>query len=735
MSMPTSVCAHHQSAVAWAQQLFPASAVDLVSESAWAATYRLSTPAANSYLKILPGAAHDNVARLVAIATHFRQHVPDILGFDQQQGWLLSADHQGTSLSAGGTDGDWNDALARFAAIQCDAARAPDLLNMLDAVQPLAELEALLQFLQAPSERDSAPGAAVGAAYFIGDADASRYARLLRKRSALLHSHLAAAARLPRTISHGDLHSHNVATRPDGRIVFFDWDEAAVGPAGLCLHGMFGGCALPSVLVQRIKQDGTAGDSAAGLRLQAYIDALVEGGYVLQDVLLDGLIGSMCAGQMRFVSSFGRYPGDLQRSDAAGTIRSRLSDTLDLCDWLASRTRETCAATADDYENCGEWRRAHRLVQDQLAREPERPDLLARFATLAWQLGDLKTCDEAAREAHGLAPHSTLARLALARASLGGLQLDAAQSLLAEVLKTEPGHAHALALADRVHRAAVAMEQAAAPHALPRVAVSDAEQQAGQLEPDTLALLVHLFKKHGAAQVDNVFSPDTMAHLQGAFTASYGQHFHDGPHADALQVGNKRYMLTMELDDTFGSSDLVASSLMLPVMQSIVGVECILSAYTAVISLPGSDAQTVHKDHSELFEEEGWHLVHPSFAAQIIVPLLALDEVTGTTRIFKDTQRVPLNRSMNGPAVDPVVPLGSCVLLDYSVAHYGMGNRSDRVRPILNLVYSRPWFRDCRNYHLQPPLRFAQAFLEQAPPAVRKLVGWWDLERRAAAAP
>ena len=123
---------------------------------------------------------------------------------------------------------------------------------------------------------------------------------------------------------------------------------------------------------------------------------------------------------------------------------------------------------------------------------------------------------------------------------------------------------------------------------------------------------------------------------------------------------------------------------------------------------------------------------HPSFAAQVVVPLLRMDEVTGATRVFKGTQRTPLYRSASGPYQDPVVPLGSCILLDYSVTHYGMGNRSDQVRPILNLVYSRPWFRDCRNYHLQPPLRFSDGYLESAPDTTAKLVSWWDLERKAA---
>jgi ectoine hydroxylase-related dioxygenase (phytanoyl-CoA dioxygenase family) len=191
-------------------------------------------------------------------------------------------------------------------------------------------------------------------------------------------------------------------------------------------------------------------------------------------------------------------------------------------------------------------------------------------------------------------------------------------------------------------------------------------------------------------------------------------------------------MLTMELDETFGAEELVASNLVLPFMKGIMGKECILSAYTAVISLPGSDAQELHKDHSELFDEEGWHLKHPTFAAQIVVPLLTLDELTGATRVFKGTQRTPLNRSGNGPHQDPVVPLGSGFFLDYSVAHYGMGNRSQQVRPILNLVYSRPWFRDCRNYHVQPPLRFSNHYFEAASDTTKKLVHWWALERKAA---
>jgi ectoine hydroxylase-related dioxygenase (phytanoyl-CoA dioxygenase family) len=193
-------------------------------------------------------------------------------------------------------------------------------------------------------------------------------------------------------------------------------------------------------------------------------------------------------------------------------------------------------------------------------------------------------------------------------------------------------------------------------------------------------------------------------------------------------------MHTVTLDDELGAPELVASSVFMPVMRAILGPQCILGAYTAVSSHPGSADQEIHKDHSALFEERDWQFETPTFAAQVIVPLLGLNEVTGATHIFKGSQRMTLNRSARDmQGCDPVVPLGSCVLLDYSVIHFGRGNRSDQIRTILNLVYQRPWFRDCRNYSLQPPLRFAPNFMAQASDVVKPLVAWWELEQRTAA--
>jgi ectoine hydroxylase-related dioxygenase (phytanoyl-CoA dioxygenase family) len=163
----------------------------------------------------------------------------------------------------------------------------------------------------------------------------------------------------------------------------------------------------------------------------------------------------------------------------------------------------------------------------------------------------------------------------------------------------------------------------------------------------------------------------------------------------------------------------------------MLGDDCIMTTYTAVISLPGAKDQLMHKDFSPLFEEKGWKFKIPCWSLQAIVPLVPMDEKTGGTAIWKGTQHMGESRSRKQTDVHvPVVPLGSVLLVDYKTAHAGRANKSDHVRPIVCLAYARPWFRDVINHRKQPPLRFEPDYLATAPKKVLDLVGWWsrDLE-------
>lgn len=725
-------CVSHPEAVKWACGQFKVQNAMLVSDNAWAATYHVSGPSGSAYLKILPPVARGSISRIALISKKIAGHVPEVIATDPHEGWILFADHGGQDLASGD---DLIEVARSFAMIQAHAVRSAELQSGLEVFDINDAPQALMAFLTRPPTLGTAIHSSTGASYFIGEAQAIQYAALLKPRLHLLSSHLQAASELPKTLCHCDLQKRNVALKPNGQIVFFDWDEAVAGPAGVGLHGLFSCSTLPAILVAQWMASGRAGDSLPDLRLKAYVQALVDGNYATESALLAGIVGGIFAGQIRFIISFGDYPGQQHHADCANTLNKLLSDLLDLCDFLA--TQEPCAAiaSAQDYGQRGEWHRAERLVQDVLARNPSDLDGLTLYCRTMYQLGNLEAAQKAAKTAFALAPKSVAARIAMAIIYLGKLNFSACTDLLQEVFEAEPENSHARELRELMGRAQTPIsirEIAGQPQGLPCIRLSDQEKSSQQLSPDSLDLLLELFSRHGVVQIDNIFSLDLIGRIQDRFHGEYKDRFSDGGCSDVLQIGEKRYMLTMELDDLFGSEDLVASKILLPFIERVLGEECILSAYTAAVSLPGSTDQPVHKDHCSLFREHGWDSQIPSFALQLVVPLLPLNASTGTTRVFKGSQRVEADVAAQTPHQDPYVPLGSCLLIDYSVAHCGLSNRSDMVRPILNLVYSRGWFRDYKNYEVQPPLRFSKHYFGQASPAVRKLVGWREIELRLA---
>jgi len=133
-----------------------------------------------------------------------------------------------------------------------------------------------------------------------------------------------------------------------------------------------------------------------------------------------------------------------------------------------------------------------------------------------------------------------------------------------------------------------------------------------------------------------------------------------------------------------------------------------------VTALPGAEDQPIHLDHPPLFEAAP-HLTNsiPPYAVTMVVPLVDIDEQTGTTAIWEGSHKKSddqnsedrfrlLSRLMQEPdysmAARPLPRQGDVYLMDYRVIHGGLANRSQIDRPILYVVYSRPWFRDGFNF-------------------------------------
>ncbi|MGE0448393.1 MAG: phytanoyl-CoA dioxygenase family protein [Vicinamibacterales bacterium] len=187
----------------------------------------------------------------------------------------------------------------------------------------------------------------------------------------------------------------------------------------------------------------------------------------------------------------------------------------------------------------------------------------------------------------------------------------------------------------------------------------------------------------------------------------------------ALEVGNRRNMVTLEMSRPFNDPSLYANPYVLPVVNGLLGGEAVLMSFTCVCALPGAAAQHVHRDHPALFPETHLSGLLPCSAVTVMVPLVNLDDRTGTTAVWLGSHRGTHDEKPDwsnvGDAVLPKVNAGSVYLMDYRLTHGGTANMSDRPRPVLSLVYARRWFIDAVNFRHQPMLDISAADLASIP--------------------
>ncbi len=199
----------------------------------------------------------------------------------------------------------------------------------------------------------------------------------------------------------------------------------------------------------------------------------------------------------------------------------------------------------------------------------------------------------------------------------------------------------------------------------------------------------------------------------------------EGAKREGIRVGDGRYMVTLNLDPPFDRPDLFASPPLLAVARATLGVDVVINSLAVVIAFPGAAAQRVHVDHGMLFpSDQAASMSAPPYALTAIIPLLDLDESTGSTEVWPRgpemaTPDLWLSK-LPGSTVLPL-SLGDAVFIDYRVCHGGTANPGLVPRPVLYIVYSRPWFRDADNFSEMPPLRVTAQHLANMPAQYRSL--------------
>jgi len=238
---------------------------------------------------------------------------------------------------------------------------------------------------------------------------------------------------------------------------------------------------------------------------------------------------------------------------------------------------------------------------------------------------------------------------------------------------------------------------------IPTIEFDEDEINSGKISTEHLKEAIEKYNEAGCLLLKNIYKPGFIDSLNDNFLKKYNRYLVDKQHDDALQVGDKRFMVSLKVETPFNSQKIYANPVVMPIIEGLLGNDCILNGYGSVVSLPGAQDQNLHYDHPFLFDDEDLDPKLPSYAITTIVPLVDITEETGATVMGKCTHRLPsdLKPEHGVEVVYPYTSTGSVILMDFKLRHGGMANKSDHPRPILYNIYSRPWFRDCANYSKQ----------------------------------
>jgi len=262
----------------------------------------------------------------------------------------------------------------------------------------------------------------------------------------------------------------------------------------------------------------------------------------------------------------------------------------------------------------------------------------------------------------------------------------------------------------------------------------------GMRDNGNLKEAANIFLKQGCLLIHNAFEPKYIQRLHDDFVKEYAHYFVDNDFNDALSVGNKRTMLTVEIKNSFNTYEFYANPKIFPLLKYLLSDDLILGSVGSVVSLPGAENQHVHRDHPNIYDTglgyEGSDnpLQHGApYAITLVIPLIPINKKSGSTKVWPGTHisdEEPSHvEASNG--IEHSAELGSCFLMDYRLIHGGMANNSDAIRPILYNIYSRPWFRDYRNYNKQSPLKISDDQFNQVPNAFSSLFEWRKKETRS----
>ena len=263
------------------------------------------------------------------------------------------------------------------------------------------------------------------------------------------------------------------------------------------------------------------------------------------------------------------------------------------------------------------------------------------------------------------------------------------------------------------------------------VTVSAGETASGKLAPETASAAHAAFDQHGCVLLRGAFPVATVEAMHREYMAQFGTLDWTGMQAQSekpppnrfLLVGGARYDLTLRMTGAFGEPEVFANSLLLGFLNSLLGDVVHLSNFTAVVSHPGASQQHTHRDNDHLFFNPGVGPNLPVYAINVAVPLIDVDRRTGPTGVWLGSHRLAQGISVENDTMTVCeLQRGDLMLLDYRTMHAGLPNASRQARPIVYMVYARPWFFDHGNHVSRMPMDMPLERYNELPASVQPLL-------------
>lgn len=226
------------------------------------------------------------------------------------------------------------------------------------------------------------------------------------------------------------------------------------------------------------------------------------------------------------------------------------------------------------------------------------------------------------------------------------------------------------------------------------------------LSSSALSEAMQAFEDTGLVLIEGAYSKRRTRELREACLAELATSLASRGGLEAINrnaFGQNHVGMFPPMRKPFSDVDVVAHPVAVQLMQLILGPEFTCCFYHTNTAYPGSGTQHIHRDTGTLFGVPR-AAYHPTVSLVVNVPLCDFTEENGSTEIWPCTHLIPndgrespevlLQRSRVLPSIRANMPAGSLLLRDLRLWHRGVPNRSAEPRPMLAIVYTRPWLAE-----------------------------------------